>query len=597
MKLRLALALLFALSALVACGAAGDLPENAIATPAEVAAGPSTAVATPPAATSAPAVTSAPPTATVAPPTTTIAPPTATATLAEPVFTLDTPADPIAVQVITDTAHQVEATIPLTGGSLSVTGADGTQYMLEVPADALLEETRVRMIPVSTIEGMPFGAVTYAVHLEPEGLSFYSFLTLTIVPVEALSVEEQILFGYQASGDNFGLAAPVVDSEEIKLRLLHFSGYGVTKGLLADIEPVRQRIGGDAEARIQSAVAETLMRERQRQLLGIEDGDPGWAEALQDYLRQYEEEVVKPRVAAAGESCAAGRLAMQTVLGLERQRQLLGTSDDNSASSALGGDLYNTIAEVCMKEEYEICRDDHVIHRIIPAWLSLERQSQMLGASGPETTTLVLEKTKEYVSRCLSFELVFHSQATFDDHKFSFYSSTVDAKIKFRFDPKTMSLQASAPLVNTAFEWKATPGCTAKAGRGGGTFNILGMIWDVDGNVQEQIGSLKDIRLGYTAGPTSESVTETCGKPSMPFTYPPGGLGWSSVYWVLHAAEIGADQTAGQGTAPSVLAPPFLATQWEILGDEYFAKKEWIREDPATYIVEAGTFKLYHRPQ
>ena len=341
------------------------------------------------------------------------------------------------------------------------------------------------------------------------------------------------------------------------------------KGLrYGDIEPVRQRIGGDAEARIQSAVAETLMRERQRQLLGIEDGDPGWAEALQDYLRQYEEEVVKPRVAAAGESCAAGRLAMQTVLGLERQRQLLGTSDDNSASSALGGDLYNTIAEVCMKEEYEICRDDHVIHRIIPAWLSLERQSQMLGASGPETTTLVLEKTKEYVSRCLSFELVFHSQATFDDHKFSFYSSTVDAKIKFRFDPKTMSLQASAPLVNTAFEWKATPGCTAKAGRGGGTFNILGMIWDVDGNVQEQIGSLKDIRLGYTAGPTSESVTETCGKPSMPFTYPPGGLGWSASTGSCTQPR-SAQTRLRVRHRPSVLAPPFLATQWEILGDVF----------------------------
>ena len=42
--------------------------------------------------------------------------------------------------------------------------------------------------------------------------------------------------------------------------------------------------------------------------------------------------------------------------------------------------------------------------------------------------------------------------------------------------------------------------------------------------------------------PTSESVTETRGKPPAPFTNPPGGLGWSSIYWVLHAAGIGADQ-------------------------------------------------------
>ena len=35
---------------------------------------------------------------------------------------------------------------------------------------------------------------------------------------------------------------------------------------------------------------------------------------------------------------------------------------------------------------------------------------------------------------------------------------------------------------------------------------------------------------------------------------------------------------------------------WEVMGGEYFAKKEWIKEDAGLGLVEAGTFKLYHRP-
>ncbi|MEW6505030.1 MAG: hypothetical protein AB1457_13800 [Chloroflexota bacterium] len=40
----------------------------------------------------------------------------------------------------------------------------------------------------------------------------------------------------------------------------------------------------------------------------------------------------------------------------------------------------------------------------------------------------------------------------------------------------------------------------------------------------------------------------------------------------------------------------FIASDWEILGGEYFARKEWIKEDAANGLIEAGTLKLYHRP-
>ena len=139
----------------------------------------------------------------------------------------DTPADPIQVGVALDSGKTVEAVIPVEGGTLSVTGADGTLYTLEIPSDALLNETTIGMTPVTSISDMPFGNErTYAVQLSPEGLFFQNFAILTITPAEEIPLAEQITFGYQGDGKDLILAAPVVDSSEIKIQVLHFSGNG-----------------------------------------------------------------------------------------------------------------------------------------------------------------------------------------------------------------------------------------------------------------------------------------------------------------------------------------------------------------------------------
>ena len=57
------------------------------------------------------------------------------------------------------------------------------------------------------------------------------------------------------------------------------------------------------------------------------------------------------------------------------------------------------------------------------------------------------------------------------------------------------------------------------------------------------------------------------------------------VHQVTHAAELDASGAYGGG---------YLSLDWEVFGDEYFAKKEWIKEDEEH--VEAGTFKLHHTP-
>ena len=492
-------------------------------------------------------------------------------------YIFEIPNDPISVKSTLDNGTQTEGVFSTSGGTLTATGSDGTVYRLDIPAGALVTDTLIRMTPVRQIEGMPFGSDQFAVQFEPEGLQLYANAILTITPSQEIPIDQQIMFGYQGLGDNLVLLSPVVDSREIKIVVMHFSGAGVSKGFLADIEPVRARIGGDAEARIRSALGEKLQQERQRQLLGGESGDPiDW----ESYFNQYEEQVVKPRIAAAGESCAAGRLALQTKLGFERQKQLLGMADDNSGAFDAG--LMDTVAETCMKEEYEMCRDDHIIHRIIPAWLGLERQSQLLGASDGNSTTPTLEKAKEYVRKCLTFELRFESQATFDAGGGDGWDSSVESKIKVQFNPAELSMRGEAPLVNTEFEFRAED-CKVESIRGGDIFTInsLAIIPDTKSPTDE-LGYVRDFKLIYYPGNTKESFTITC--PDTPsFTSPPTPM-WTGIYLVSHDGEL------------SEAEGGFVAEDWEVFGDEYFAKKEWIKET-SEGTVEAGTFKLYHKPE
>jgi hypothetical protein len=485
--------------------------------------------------------------------------------------------DPINVAVTLDNIQNNSALITTQGGSLSVTGKDGTVYTLDIPKDALLVDTAITMTPVSTLTGLPFGSTdSLAVQLEPEGLTFNNFVTLTITPKVTIPVDQQLMFTYQGSGQDVILALPVVDSSEIKMQLLHFSGYGVTKGLLADIEPVRARIGGSAERRIQSVAAERLGRERQAQLLGSGDTSASIKD-LADLFKQYEEEVVKPRIAAAGESCAAGQLALQTVLGFERQKQLLGM-ESNGMQDVL--DLMDVVGPVCVKEEYELCKNDHVIHRMVAVWLGMERQSQLLGGS---TDTEAIKLAKDLTQKCLSFDLVFSSTATFDAGGGEGYTSTVTSTVKLKFNPDTLKITGDAPLVNSAFDYHMSD-CKVTSNRGGGTFNAMDMGYTIQKDIPPgQVGKVTDFDLVYYPGNTSESFAITC--PDSPtFTTPASPL-WTGVYLITHQPEM--DQAKGG----------FTLQDWEVFGNEYFAKKEWTTEYKDEGLIEVGTFKLYHRPK
>jgi hypothetical protein len=373
---------------------------------------------------------------------------------------------------------------------------------------------------------------------------------------------------------------------------------------------VRARIGGDAERRLQSLAAERLGAERIRQLLGSGGKSDGIGE-FGDLFKQYEEQVVKPRVAAAGESCAAGRSALQTVLGFERQKQLLGVEGDGM-DSIVG--LMDTVGAVCVKEEYQLCVEDHIIHRMVPVWLGMARQYALLGATNDGVEPGNVKLAKELTQKCLTFEMQFDSKGVFDDGGGGGYESTVNSKVKLRMNLDVLKIRGEAPLVNKAFTFRV-PDCSVTSNRGGGIFNGISLAYVVDTkSPTDSLGYVRNFNFTYFPGPTSESFVIKC--PDNPaFPSPKSGL-WSGLYLVLHYPdEFNGEKSAeapvvqpgmdisGMGDPITSLSVPqvspstgFIISDWEILGKEYYAKKEWIKEDKSLGLTEVGTFKLYHRP-
>ena len=545
------------------------------------------------------------------------------------------PANPLNLTLHLDEAQTASALIPAKGGELSATGADGTVYTLNIPAGALLTDTEISMTPISSLDGLSFsGGLGGAVQFEPDGLFFYQDVTLTITPAQAIPVERQIVFGFDGDGKNASLAIPVVDSKDIQIRLQHFSGAGVGNGLSAEKAGIYSRMADRVEARINNELSQKFGEERQLQLLGKADGIG--LEDIASYFKEYENQVVKSRIKAAmaeSASCADGERAIQTYLGFERQLQLLGVGTESGGLSEIL-DLISFAGKKCVDEEYKLCANDHVLNKMIPQWLGIQRQYQLLGAHEKDSSENELEKySRERTEACMRFEVYFDSEGTLkgEDGK-KIYSSKVESRVKVNMNGADLShlFVAQAPLVNTEFQFVMdNSDCKTTSVRGGSVFDVTGLGFKYE--TKNKKDTLKDVILQYFPGMTTESYTVTC--PDSSYTSPPGGY-WTGVFVVLHfEKEFGVTPSDSQGSAPE--APPmpqvpsisdmlkgigdgsggfvpvapiavpvggssaaggYVAKDWKIAGGDIVATKEWDAKDPTSGIYEQGKFVLFHKP-
>lgn len=511
-------------------------------------------------------------------------------------YTLDRRGAAINATVTPDTARAASADLPVTGGTLSVTGADGTVYTLEIPADALVEATRVTLTPVVSVAGLPIGGggsgggTSVGVQLSPAGLQLVNAATLVITPAAAAAVpiERQLFIQWGSGGNDVAYIAPDPAAATVRLSVAQFSGVGMLRsaGFDVDTAALRTRIGGDAAARLASAVAELLMRDRARRHAGITDTQGALiAAALTGSLiDQFRRDVLTPRTAAAASGCAAATLAADTLTQLHQQRRLLGVANAAAELATEATALMPVVAEACMAAAYAQCRDAHVVTRVIPAQTAIARRAALLGS---DVTSF--PDTDRFVRGCLRFELEFVSSAgarvTAGDAPYDF-DEAVAATVPIDLGPG--QLGGTATLASTRYDVVQKNACLRSEGlvRVGSQLTVAGIsfVTAVDPVTAAATGTVTDLTLNFSAEPTASTYTlvDTC----LATRENVDGATWSTVHAQTMDLVL---PPAGNGYAVS---------GWQMLGGAVFARKTITVNSPQDgfSLLTESRLELRHTP-
>jgi hypothetical protein len=299
------------------------------------------------------------------------------ATSASPLGTLTFAEDPEGAQA---------ATIPAgTGGVITATGADGTTFTLTVPANALDADTQITVVPLTNVAGIPSDQPISAAMLKPDGLQFITPATLEITPADAIPQDHQVMFQASQSGTEITLATVDPASKVMIMDVPHFSVGGAASVTDAVFREFALEAVDDAFGRAQHIFNATLGEARRKALLGVED--PGGVDTEAEAAWNDAVDALAAAVAQAGGDCAATEHLSRQILGMERQRQLLGLEDDPALSelmSQLGANL-ETAFSSCQDRAITECKKKPDPGVLLQFWFGFLRQRALLGV---ETTEL-----------------------------------------------------------------------------------------------------------------------------------------------------------------------------------------------------------------
>ena len=188
-----------------------------------------------------------------------------------------------------------------------------------------------------------------------------------------------------------------------------------------------------AQNRIAQAVIPQIGRERQLELMGMSsDSSVTVSDLLDRVYKWWLKDVMGPAKAIAqnpAASCAQSQAAMTALIGMMRQRELLGMASDTRQAEL--DKMFNDIADKggqrCREEALDECVATGRISQIVTFGIGQERQSILMGTGETDWQTWA----KDALKQCAIYELHFVSTTHLD----ALYTvdSVIDGRIKIQF--------------------------------------------------------------------------------------------------------------------------------------------------------------------
>jgi hypothetical protein len=307
-----------------------------------------------------------------------------------PPFMVRTP-HPVDLTMTLDHSLATTATLPLAGGTLTVSGptlaANGsraagiTQFQLTIPPDALLYTTTVVMTPISSVVGLsPTVHFIAGVHIEPEGLRLFNLATLTVTPSIGVPVTQQVPIASSALGQSSYLYPLQLGTPQIVFKLMHFSDYSLAQSETGPI-PVQYNPNNVPllpEDQYMSEAAQLVQQERAAVLSG-QPGDPNYVQNLTQLSRGYYQNVLLDKLKMAVSDCQNAKSLLLPAIGWSRQMQLMGFQDAFASEIA----NVNNAGLQALQHCWSQLKCVHwKIRSEVQRVLSLARQLQLMDSSG-----------------------------------------------------------------------------------------------------------------------------------------------------------------------------------------------------------------------
>lgn len=356
------------------------------------------------------------------------------------------PANPMKINVSLDNSKVSKKISALTGGTLSLTAANGDTYELTIPPKSLPSDLMITLQKVKSVKHPKLSTTANysSVEISPDGTELLAPATLVFKPKHAFPIQTLTPFSAQADGNETHLAMLVgkQNPNEIKIGLLHFSNYTISD------EPTVEEIIDQGFSTMESTRIANWFN---RKILKSNRTNGDIAQDLDKSFRDTFDKVILPSILAVN-TCASGSNALNNLLTWQRQIELVAGDPEGYYPPGFSVNLsqmFNDVSEQCFELAKKACYEDHQPEAVWKYALGFMRMGEFLSA------TDTIERFRNLAFKCSKFKFFMESEIWTGEERKN--SSGVTAKAEFNFslnpytnEPAEGSIDVESTYLNIA---------------------------------------------------------------------------------------------------------------------------------------------------
>jgi hypothetical protein len=317
---------------------------------------------------------------------------------------IETEGEPVTVTL--DHSRAAKATIGRRGGAVTATGADGTKYVLTIPANAITFPTQVIVTPIQQFGTFEVaGARRFAVDFAPHGLLLFRSATLGVQPADGNLKGGAFAISYKAEGVAPSATPVPPSSNSLTVPVQHFSGVAIYlgEGVSIPVPPAPKASWSEVESRIADL-------SRQARDEAIDNSE--FVENTTAILDGYFNSTMMPNLPRMYADCSYAQQHLGEYLSFFKYAELVGGGEARYAEKLSSNGVIKGVLENCWKQRSKDCvrYDPYQIRELV----GLIRQLQISGVAEPTDTEFKpcgnvggqVEWTGEYSSRRLAYSSV-----------------------------------------------------------------------------------------------------------------------------------------------------------------------------------------------